>query len=71
MRAAPTLSVSGNTRSNPDNVSITSATFNTTNSSKKIAVVEPVVASGLTSNRGYYWTANNDATARVIFSAEL
>jgi hypothetical protein len=71
MRAAPTLSVSGNTRCNPDNVSITSATFNTTNSSKKIAVVEPAVASGLTSNRGYYWTANNDATARVIFSAEL
>jgi hypothetical protein len=71
MRAVPTLSVSGNTRSNPDNVSITSATFNTSNSSKKIAVVEPAVASGLTSNRGYYWTANNDATARVIFSAEL
>ena len=73
MRAVPTVSYTGNTRgvNGTDSIAITSAVFNTSNSNKKIAVVEPSVASGLTVNRGYTWSANNDATARVTFSAEL
>jgi hypothetical protein len=73
MRAVPTLSYSGNTRgiNGSETYAVTSAVFNTSNSSKKIVVVEPAVASGLTVNRGYAWASNNDSTARVIFSAEL
>ena len=73
MRVMPTVAYTGNTRavSGSESIAVTSATFNTSNSSKKIALVEPSVASGLTTNRGYAWSANNDATARVIFSAEL
>ena len=73
MRAIPTVAYTGNTRavSGSDSISVTSAVFNTSNSNKKIALVEPAVASGLTTNRGYFWAANNDATARAIFSAEL
>jgi hypothetical protein len=73
MRVMPTVSYRGNTRavSGSDSINITSVAFNTTNSSKKIALVEPAVASGLTTNRGYFWSAVDDATARAIFSAEL
>ena len=73
MRAVPTVSYTGNTRAvaGGETFAVTSATFNTSNSTKKIAVVEPSVASGITTNRGYYWSADNDASARVIFSAEL
>jgi hypothetical protein len=73
MRAIPTVAYTGNTRavSGSDSISVTSAVFNTSNSNKKIALVEPAVASGLTTNRGYFWSANADATARAIFSAEL
>jgi hypothetical protein len=73
MRVMPTVSYTGNTRavSGSDSINVTSVAFNTTNSSKKIALVEPAVASGLTTNRGYFWSAVNDATARAIFSAEL
>ncbi len=71
MRALPSISYTGNTRLNPDNIAITSVVFNTSNSTNKIAVVEPTAASGLTTNRGYFWTASNDASARAIFSAEL
>jgi len=73
MRAVPTVAYTGSTRAvaGGESFAVTSAAFNTSNSTKKIAVVEPSVASGLTSNRGYYWSANNDASARVIFSAEL
>ena len=73
MRAIPTVAYTGNTRavSGSDSIAVTSATFNTSNSNKKIALVEPAVASGLTTNRGYFWSADADATARAIFSAEL
>lgn len=71
MRVMPTVTYRGNTRSNPDNQAVTAASFNTTNSSTKFGVVELTVASGLTTNRGYNWTASNDTTARAIFSAEL
>ena len=73
MRAVPTVAYTGNTRavSGSDSIAVTSVAFNDSNSSKKIAIVEPSVASGITTNRGYYWSADNDASARVIFSAEL
>ena len=73
MRTLPTVAYTGNTRavSGSDSISVTSVSFNTSNSNKKIALVEPAVASGLTTNRGYLWSANADATARAIFSAEL
>jgi len=73
MRAIPTLAYTGNTRAinGSTSTAITSASLNTSNSSKKIIVVEPSVASGLTTNLNYAWSASNDATARVIFSAEL
>jgi hypothetical protein len=73
MRAVPTVAYTGNTRAvdGSGSFAVTSATFNNSNSSKKIALVELTVASGITTNRGYYWSADNDATARVIFSAEL
>ena len=73
MRAIPTLAYTGNTRAinGSTSLAITSASLNTSNSSKKIIVVEPSVASGLTINNNYAWSASNDATARVIFSAEL
>jgi hypothetical protein len=73
MRAVPTVSYTGNTRavSGSSSDAVTSVTFNTSNSSKKIALVEGTTANVLTVNRGYAWSANNDATARVTFSAEL
>jgi hypothetical protein len=73
MRAVPTVAYTGNTRAvdGSGSFAVTSATFNNSNSSKKIALVELTVASGITTNRGYYWSADNDASARVIFSAEL
>ncbi len=73
MRAVPTVSYTGNTRavSGSSSDAVTSVTFNTSNSSKKIALVEGTTANVLTVNRGYAWSANADATARVIFSAEL
>lgn len=73
MRALPTVAYTGNTRavSGSDSIAVTSVAFNNSNSTRKIAVVEPAVASGLTTNRGYFWSANADATARAIFSAEL
>jgi hypothetical protein len=73
MRAIPTVAYTGNTRavSGSDSIAVTSVVFNDSNSNRKIALVEPAVASGLTTNRGYFWSANADATARAIFSAEL
>lgn len=73
MRTVPTLSISGSQRlvDGQATSAVTSATLNTSNSSKKAIVVETAVASGLTQYRPYYWSANNDATARVTFSAEL
>ena len=72
MRAVPTVAYTGNTRavSGSSSDAVTSVTFNTSNSTTKIALVE-ATSSSLTVNRGYAWSANNDATARVIFSAEL
>jgi hypothetical protein len=73
MRAMPTVAYTGNTRgvSATDSIAVTSVILNTSNTNKKIVVCEPSVASGLTVNRGYIWSSNNDASARVIFSAEL
>ena len=74
MRAVPTVAYTGNTRavSGSSSDAVTSVTFNTANSTTKIALVEGTIgSSSLTVNRGYAWSANNDATARAIFSAEL
>ena len=73
MRVAPTsvdfstlnLSTGGT------NTAVTSLTILSNNSGNGIAVVYPVVASGLTANRPYSLTANNSTNGFLGLSAEL
>jgi hypothetical protein len=73
MRVAPTsvdfstlnLSTGGT------NTAVTSLTILSNNSGNGIAVVYPVVASGLTANRPYSLTANNSTSGYLGLSAEL
>ena len=73
MRVAPTsvdfstlnLSTGGT------NTAVTSLTILSNNNGNGIAVVYPVVASGLTANRPYSLTANNSTNGFLGLSAEL
>jgi hypothetical protein len=71
MRVPPLFSSSGNFRVD-DSVSVTNVTSITQVSvTKQRIVVYAIVASGLTQYRNYKLSANNDATAKLIFDAEL
>ena len=73
MRVVPTLTTTGNLRVNDGatGTAVTSVAINTSNSSYEVIVTEPTVASGLTQYRPYSFSANNDATAKIIFNSEL
>ena len=53
------------------NFAVTGLTFNTNTSGNNLIAVYPTVASGLTTNRPYFLTANNSTSAFLGFSAEL
>jgi len=73
MRVVPTLTTTGNLRvvDGATGTAVTSVAVNTANSSYEVIVTEPNVASGLTQYRPYSFSANNDATAKIIFNSEL
>jgi hypothetical protein len=72
MRATPSVSYSGNLRAvdGQTGTSVTGVSING-NSTSNLFIVDSTVASGLTQYRPYTLTANNDSTARSIYSAEL
>jgi hypothetical protein len=73
MRVAPTsIDFSTlNLTTGATNTAVTSITFLSSMNGNGIAVVYPVVASGLTVNRPYFLTANNSTSGYLGLSAEL
>jgi hypothetical protein len=71
MRVTPTLSSFGNFRVDDAAAAIAVTAITLDNPSKQRSVILADVASGLTQYRPYKLSADNDATARLVFSAEL